>query len=97
MNKKLIIGISVSVAAISGILAYRYLVPPRFMVTMYSNDYKKGEFEFGGVRNAFGNSVGTMAGRAGWELQTSIDKDGITIFKLFKNGKYVKDLKNKYL
>ncbi len=97
MSKKLIIGISLSVVAIGGILAYRYFVPPAFMVTMYSEADKKGEFEFGGIRNAFGNSVGTMGGRAGWTLNTSIDKDGITIFKLFKNGKYVKDLKNDYL
>ena len=97
MSKKLIIGISLSVVAIGGIIAYRYFVPPAFMVTMYSWGDKKGEFEFGGVRNAFGNSTGTFGSRGGWELNTSIDKDGITIFKLFKNGKYVKDLKNDYL
>jgi hypothetical protein len=97
MSKKIIIGISFSVVAIGGILAYRYFVPPTFTVTMYSNADKKGEFEFGSVRNAFGNSTGRFQGRAGWELDTSLDKNGITIFKLLKNGKYVKDLVNPYL
>ena len=97
MSRKVIIGISVTVVAIGGILAYRYFVPPTFTVIMYSNGDKKGEFEFGSVRNAFGNSSGTMEGRAGWQVNTSVDKDGITIFKLLKNGKYVKDLVNPYL
>ena len=97
MSKKLVIGISATVVAIAGVVAYRYFVPPKFMVTRYSKADKKGEFVFGGVTNAFGNSNGTMGSRGGWELNTSMDKDGITIFKLFKNGKYIKDLKNNYL
>ena len=97
MNRKVIIGISVTVVAIGGILAYRYFVPPAFLITRYSNADKTGEFEFGGIRNAFGNSSGTIGGRAGWEVNTSMDKDGITIFKLLKNGKYVKNLVNPYL
>jgi hypothetical protein len=97
MSKKIIIGISATVVAIAGVVAYRYFVPPKFMVTRYSPSDKKGEFEFGGVRNAFGNSVGTFGSRGGWNLNTSIDKNGITIFRLFKKDKYVKDLKNNYL
>ena len=96
-SKKLLYGLLGIGSLVGGILAYRYFVPPTFTVTMYSNVDKKGEFEFGSVRNAFGNSSGTIGGRAGWEVNTSLDKNGITIFKLLKNGKYVKDLVNPYL
>ena len=96
-SKKLLYGLLGIGVLVGGILAYRYFVSPTFRVTMYSKADKKGEFEFGGITNAFGNSVGTMGSRGGWTLETSIDKDGITIFKLFKSGKYVKDLVNPYL
>jgi len=96
-SKKLLYGLLGIGALVGGVLAYRYFVPPAFTVTRYSWGDKKGEFEFGGVRNAFGNSTGTFGSRGGWKLNTSIDKDGITIFKLLKNGKYVKDLVNPYL
>jgi hypothetical protein len=92
MSKGLVIGISATVAAIGGILAYRYFVPPSFLIRSYTPSTRSGEVEFGGVSNNFGNRAGVQVGRMGWEMETKMNSDGTTTFNLRKNGKFIKQL-----
>jgi hypothetical protein len=91
MNKGVILGLS-AIAVIGGIVAYRYFVPPTFVIRESDGKNHKGTIEFGGVSNSFGNTAFTQVGRMGWELQTKINPDGTTTFNLLKNGKFIKQL-----
>ena len=92
MSKGLIIGISATVVAIGGILAYRRFVPPSFLIRSYTPSTHSGEYEFGGVSNHFGNSSGTQQGRFGWQLDVKMQPDGTTKFDLLYNRKFIKNL-----
>lgn len=96
MSKKLVIGISATVVAIAGVVAYRYFVPPNFLITIDIPSTHSGEYEFGGVRNPFGGGgSGVQVGRMGWELEKKFNSDGTTTFNLLKKGKFVKQLARK--
>lgn len=88
--KKIILGAAGIVAA--GAVINYFFIPPTFRVTMYQPSTHSGEYQFGRVRNNFGNSVATIGGRAGWDLEVTIDNEGFTIFNLLKDGKVVKRL-----
>jgi hypothetical protein len=93
MSKGFLIGISsATVIIIGGILAYRYFVPPSFLIRSYIPSTHSGEVEFGGVINHFGNSTVTQGGRFGWEMKTIMNPDKTTTFNLQRNGKFIKQL-----
>lgn len=92
MSKRLIIGISATVVAIGGIIAYRYFVPPSFLIIRDIPSTHSGEYSFGGVTNPYGNGSGVQQGRMGWQLETKMNPDGTTTFNLLKNKKFIKEL-----
>lgn len=81
---------------ILGLLAVGFVVrtytPPSFKITERDVKNHKGKFIFGGVENSFGNGSQTIGGRNGFDLEVKMVEDGSTVFKLFHNGKFVKEL-----
>lgn len=94
-----IIAIVIILAVIAFIVA-RIYIPPAFSVDLIDNLTKSGKFTFGGVQNNFSLTGGVIVqGRSGWSLQAKpiIPTNGIpspiVSFDLYKNGKFVKNLR----
>ncbi len=93
--KKLLYIIGGAVVTTGIILAVRSQITPKFSVDKIDNLAKTGEFTFSGIQNSFGIGQNkSVPGRSGFSLSTNTGTDGKTvIFKLYKNGKFVADLK----
>lgn len=84
--------LGVVVLAVIGYFAYKMIVPPSFTIKNYDTINKAGVFSFGGSDNSFSTAGGKSAsGGNGWVVTVETENNKI-VFKLFKNGKYVKTL-----
>jgi hypothetical protein len=87
----LIIGGLAAVVAISFIV--RSKITPHFSIESQDNIGKKGMFKFGSVVNEFGLGGGkSVAARNGYVCVVTSDKNSV-YFKLYKDGKFIADLK----
>lgn len=81
---------------LSSIMIWAEHVEPNFQLLDIDEYSKSGEFVFGGVKQPFRASKNSLVvGRNGWAILTESDSI-MTIFKLCKNGKYIKDIEIVY-
>ena len=75
------------------VLFVRSKTPPGFAVESINHLTKTGLFVFSGHQNSFGMGQGkSVSGRNGYVVTTNSDNGNSVIFKLYKNGEFIKDL-----
>lgn len=65
---------------------------PKFYIESYDRITKTGVFYFDNIRNMFGNSGGSVSGKNGYTVTYGNGQNGTPIFKLYKNGSFVKNI-----
>lgn len=93
MKTGLIVTLIAVPVAVGGFFLYRSLVPPSFEFEQQDDMNHSGIFTFAGVSQSYGNNKGArVGGRSGWDLDLSPNSSGQTVFSLYKNGNFVKQL-----
>ncbi len=86
--------ILLAIAVLIGIVLFlRSQTPPKFYIQSTNILTKTGEFVFDGHQNSFGLGKGiSVSGRNGYVVTASTNASTV-VFKLYKNGTFLKDLK----
>lgn len=95
MKKGLIVFIVVALIAIVAFLIYLKLKTPSFSIEKIDKIKKTGVFKFFGIENDFGLNTGkSVSGKNGYVLTTGSTNGNTVYFKLYKNGKFIKEIEN---